>query len=167
MSGSCKWSVSLRFPHQNFLYAFPLPHMEQCRILKENETCFVLTVRHRPHVHSLSRWNLFPHNNIFPLISVATVVPLGLHTSSPAMAPSFGAFKKCLGLKLSNWTLQLAGIMVMSHNLARREVVELSFCFNPEIHVFQLTDRRRNLAATLCTIEVVFQNTLTCSEWNS
>ena len=27
MPGSPKWSLSLRFPHQNPVYAFPLPHM--------------------------------------------------------------------------------------------------------------------------------------------
>ena len=27
MPGSSKWSLSLRFPHQNLVYTFPLPHM--------------------------------------------------------------------------------------------------------------------------------------------
>ena len=91
--GSSKWSLSLRFPHQNPVYASPLPIRATCPahlILLDFITCTILDEQYRSlssllcsFLHSLVTSFLLGPNNLLGTLSLCSSLNVSNQVSRP------------------------------------------------------------------------------------
>ena len=135
-SGYCKWSLSLRIPHQNPVYASPLPHtcyMLRLSILLDLITRTIFGEQYRPLSSSLC--SFFFHspvtssllgpdillNTLFsnppPSLRFSPNVRDKFHTHTKQQAKLFLCISYCLNFYIPTWKIKYSAPNDSKHSL--------------------------------------------------